>query len=76
MSSTPKGYALVLVPGVLSLHRFLQYSIPQNLGVPGNVITLAMDSMFFFADFFLHLQAVYRVFGGNITVVIVYHYKN
>ena len=33
MTSMPKGKALLLVHRVLSLHHFLQYSIPKNLGV-------------------------------------------
>ena len=63
MPSTPKGKALVLVHRVISLHHFLQYYIPQNLGLPSKVTTLAMDSMFFFTDHLLHLQAVFRVSG-------------
>ena len=63
MTATPTGKDLVLVQRVLSLQHFLQYSIPQNLGVPSKVITLAMDSMFFFADRLPHLQAVFRVAG-------------
>ena len=50
MTSTPKGKALFLVQCVLSFHHFLQSSIPHNLGVASKVTTLAMDSMFFFAD--------------------------
>ena len=59
--STPTGKALLLLQRVLSLHHFLQYSIPQNLGVTSNVTTLAMDSIFFFADRLLHLQAIFRI---------------
>ena len=59
--STQKGKALLLFWRVLSLHHFLQDSIPQNLGFASKVTTLAMDSMFFFADCLLHLQAVFRV---------------
>ena len=76
MSSTPTGKDLVLVQRVLSLHHFLQYFIPQNLGVPSKVTTLAMDSMFFFADCLLHLQAVFRVSGKNVTVDLGWHYTN
>ena len=76
MSSTPTGKALVLVQHVLSLHHFLQSSVPQNLGVPSKVITLAMDSMFFFVDCLLHLQAVFRVSGKNVTVDVGQHYTN
>ena len=61
--STPTGEFLVLVQRVLYLHHFLQSSIPQNLGDPSKVTTLAMDSMFFFADHLLHLQALFRVSG-------------
>ena len=61
MSSTPTGKALLLIRHVLSLHHFLQSSIPHNLGVASKVTTLATDSMFFFADRLLHLQAVFRV---------------
>ena len=68
MSSMPTGKALLIVHSVLSLHHFLQSSIPQNLGVPSKLTTLAMDSMFFFADRLLHLQAVFRVAGKNATV--------
>ena len=63
MTSTPTGKALLIVWRVLSLHNFLQSSIPQNLGVASKVTTLAMDSMFFFADYLLCLQALFRVSG-------------
>ena len=52
ISSTPTGEDLLLVKRVISLHHFIKYFIPQNLGVPSKVTTLAMDSMFFFADFY------------------------
>ena len=61
MTSTLKSRALLLVQRVLSLHHFLQSSTPQNLGFASKVTTLAMDSMFFFADSLLHLQAVFIV---------------
>ena len=60
MSSTRKGEALVLVKCVLLLHHFLQSSIPKELGVPSKVTTLAMESMFFFADCLLNQQEVFR----------------
>ena len=63
MSSTPTGKALVIVRCVFSLHHFLRSSIPQNLGVPSKVTTLAMDSLFFFGGCLLHIQAVFRVTG-------------
>ena len=63
MSSSTTGKALLLVQRVLSLHYFLLSYILQNLGVASKVITLAMDSMFFFADRLLYLQAVFRVSG-------------
>ena len=63
VSSTPTGKALVLVQRVLYFHHFLHYFIPQNLGVPSKVTTLEMDSMFFFTDHLIHLQAVFRVSG-------------
>ena len=63
MSSTLTAKALILIHRVLSLDHFIQYSIPQNLGVASKVTTLATDSMFFFADRLLHLQAVFRVAG-------------
>ena len=68
VSSTPTGKALVLVQRVLYFHHFLQYFIPQNLGGPSKLTTLAMDSMFFFSDRLLHIQAVFGVTGKNITV--------
>ena len=61
MKSTLTGKSLLLVQRVLSLQLFLQSSIPQNLGVASKVKTLAMDSMFLFADHLIHLQAVFRV---------------
>ena len=61
MTSMPTGKASLLIKCVLSLHHFLQFSIPQNLGVASKVTTLATDSIFFFADRLLHLQAVFRV---------------
>ena len=63
MTSTPTGKALLLFQRILSLHYFFQSSITQNLGVASKVKTLAMDSMFFFADRLLHLQEVFRVAG-------------
>ena len=47
MTSTPTGKALVIVQHVISLHHFIQFSIPQNLGVASKITTLEMDSMFF-----------------------------
>ena len=63
MLSMWKNKAFLLVQRVLSLHNFLQSSVHQNLGVSSKVTTLEMDSMFFFADNLLHLQAVFRVSG-------------
>ena len=63
MPSTPTGEALILIQRVLSLHHFLQSSIPQNLGVASKVTTLATESISFFADRLLHLQSVFRVAG-------------
>ena len=68
MTSTPTGKALLLVQCVLSLHHFLKSSIAQKLGVTTKVSTLAMESMFFFANCLLHLQAVFRVAGRNATM--------
>ena len=61
ITSTPAGKALVLVQRVFSLYHFLQYSIPQNLGVVSKVTKLAMESMFFFTYRLLHLQALFKV---------------
>ena len=74
MTLTPIGKALLLVQSVLSLHHYLQYFIPQNLGVASKVTNLAMDSMIFFAGSLLHLQAVFRVTGKNATVDVGYNY--
>ena len=63
MTSTPIGKALLLVQCVLYLHRFIQSSTTQNLGIASKVTTLAIGSMFFFADRLLHIQAVSRVPG-------------
>ena len=52
MISTPTRRALLLVQRVLSLHHFLQSSVPQNLGVASKVTPLAMDSMFFLCGSF------------------------
>ena len=60
-TSTPRGKAFLLVQHVLSLHEFPQSSIPKILGVVSKVTTLARNSMFFFADRLLHIQAVFRV---------------
>ena len=46
MSSTPTGKALLLIQRALSLHHFLQSSIPQNLGIASKVTTLATDNTF------------------------------
>ena len=70
MSLTPKVKNLVLVQRVLSLQHFLQSYIPQNLGFPSKVTTLAMDSMFFFADRLLHIQPVFIVAGIFFTVEV------
>ena len=56
MSSMLKVKALIIIQSVLSLHRFLQSSIPHNFGVDSKVTTLAMYSMCFFTDRLLHLQ--------------------
>ena len=61
MLSTLTVRALLFFQRVLSLHHFLQSSIPQNLGVASKVTNLAMDSILFFADRLLHLQAVFRI---------------
>ena len=47
MTSTPTGKALLLIQCVLSLHRFLQSSIPQNLVVASKVTTLATEKYVF-----------------------------
>ena len=60
-TSTPTGNYLLLIQCVLSLYHFLQYPIPQNLGVASKLTTFSMDSMFFFTNCLLHLQAVLRV---------------
>ena len=60
MISTPMGKDFLLVKCFLYLHHFLQSSIPQNLGVASKVTTLAMDSIFFFSDRLIHLQASRR----------------
>ena len=71
-ASTPTGKALLLVQSFLYLHHLIQSSIPQNLGFASKVTTLAMDSMFFFTDRSLHLQAVFRVTRKNSTVEVGY----
>ena len=70
MASTPTGEALLLIQCVLFLHHFLQSSIPPTLGVSLNVATLATDSMFFFADYLLHPQSLFRAAGENVTVEV------
>ena len=61
ITSTPTNRAFIIVQRVLSLYHLLQFYVPQNLGVAPKLTTLAMESMFFFADSLLHLQAVFRV---------------
>ena len=68
VTSTPTGKDFLLVQCVLSLHHFLQSYITQNLGVILKVTTLETDSMFFFADRLLRLQALFIVAGENATV--------
>ena len=63
MTTMTTGKTFLLVHHLLSLHHFLKSSIPQNLGVASKVTTLAMDSMFFFTNRLLRLQAVFRVAG-------------
>ena len=55
MTSTPTRRDLLLVHRVLSLHHFLQSSVPQNLGVGSKVTTLEMEIIFFFANRLLRL---------------------
>ena len=76
MSSTLEGKALILTQSVLSLQKFLQYSIPPNLDFASKVTTLATDSMFFFADRLLRLQAVFRVSRKRATLDLGQHYTN
>ena len=76
MTSTSIRKDLFLVKRVLSLHHFLKSSVPQNLVVASKVTTLAMDSMFFFADLLLHLQAVFRVARKYATVDVGQIYTN
>ena len=76
MTSTLTGKALLLAQCVLSLHQFIQSSIPQNLGDASKGTILAMDSMFFFAYCLLRLQAVFRVAVKNATVDMGHHYTN
>ena len=76
LTSTPTGKDLLLVQRVISFYHFLQYSIPQNLGVASKLTTLAMYSMLFFPDCLLHLQAVFRVTEKNVTVDVGQHYTN
>ena len=75
MTSKPIGKALLFVQHLLYLNHFIQSTIPQNLGVASKVTTLAMESMFFFADRLLHLQASFRVARKNATVDEGYHYR-
>ena len=75
-TSTPTRRVLLPIQSVLSLHHFLQSSIPQNLDGASKVTTLAMSSMFFFEDCLLRLQAVCRVARKNNTVDVRYHYTN
>ena len=63
MIATPTGEALLLVHRVLYLNLFFQSSMHQNLGVASKVTTLATESIFFFADSLLRLEAVFRVAG-------------
>ena len=46
ISSTPKGKDLLIIQHALSLHHFLQYSIPQNLGVASKVTIIAYENTF------------------------------
>ena len=61
MTSTPTGKALLLIHCIISLHHVLKSSIPLKLVVASKVTTLAMDSIFFFADRLLRVQAIFRV---------------
>ena len=61
IASTLTVKYLIIIQRVLSLHHFIQSSIPQNLGFTSKVTTLEMDSNFFFAGHLLHIQAVFRV---------------
>ena len=76
MISTQTGKALLIVQRVLYLHHFIHSSVPQNLGVASNVTTLAMESVVFFAESLIRLQAVFRVSGKKSTVDVGYHYTN
>ena len=70
MTSTPSGMPLLLVQRVISLRHFIQSSVTQNLGIASKVTTLAMDSIFFFADCLLHLQVVFIVAVKNATAAV------
>ena len=61
MTSTTRSECPFLAPFSSVFHT-------PELGVPSKVTTLEMDSMFFFADHLLHLQAVFRVAEKNATV--------
>ena len=63
MTSTQIRRALLIVQHVLSLHHLIKSYITHNLCVDLKVTTLEIDSMFFFADCLIHLQAVFRVAG-------------
>ena len=76
MTSTLEGNALLLVWRVFSLHHFIQSSIPHNLGFFSKVTTLEMESMFFFADYLLHPQSLFRVAKKNANVDVGYNYTN
>ena len=76
MTSTSTGEDLLLFQRVLSQHHSPKYYIPQNLGIASKITTLTMDSIFFFADCLLQLQAVFRVSGGNATVDVGWYSKN
>ena len=71
-TSTPTGRSLLLVQCVLTLHVFLQSSIPHNSGVASKATTLEMDIIFSFADRLLNLQVVFRVSSKNSTVDVGY----
>ena len=68
MTSSPAGKDLLLVQRFLSLHHFLQSSIPYKVGVVSKLKTLAIYSMFLFADRLLHIQGVFIVAERNATV--------
>ena len=69
MKSTPIRKALLILKSFLFLHYFLQYSIPQNLGVASKVKpwkwTVCFSSRIFYSIYKQYLESPKKIHCGH-----------